>query len=141
MKLLLDCLNKLQYKPFQNMSCQICGFPTSKHFICECLTEEVEPVDDKTKESIYIFPRQLTKTESKEILDSVMPQVCVENVMNCYRRFSKNKQKETLGHSVFFVLHILTFGIEYAAKRYSDRTEFFISSKKLYNCSFASIKC
>ena len=50
------------------------------------------PVDDKTKESIYIFPRQLTKSESKEILDSAMPHVCVENVMNCYRRFSKNKQ-------------------------------------------------
>ena len=95
------------------------------------------PVDNKTKESIYIFSRQLMKTESREILDSVMPQVCVEKVMNCYRRFSKNNNNKTpRGFYIFCFAYSLHLALNDVAKRYSDRTEFFISSKKLYNCSF-----
>ena len=47
------------------------------------------------------------------------------------------KKKKTLGHSIFFCFaYSLHLALNDVAKRYSDRTEFFISSKKLYNYSF-----
>lgn len=41
-----------------------------------------------------------------------MPQLCVENIIA-----TEDPQKKILGHSIFFVLHLFTFGMNDVAKK------------------------
>lgn len=54
------------------------------------------------RQGMCIFRRRLTKTESKEKLNGVMPQVRAENAMDCH-----GASKKIPGHSIFFVVHLL----------------------------------
>lgn len=66
-------------------------------------TEGVVQEMTRQKKAYTYFQKTAYKTESKEKLNTARSQVCVENIMDCYRVSSK----KILGHSVFFVLHLL----------------------------------
>lgn len=48
-----------------------------------------------------------------------MPQLCVENIIATE---DPQKKKKILGHSIFFVLHLFTFGMNDVAKKKSVLT-------------------
>ena len=52
------------------------------------------------------------------------------------QKILKKKEKNPRAFYIFCFAYSLHLALNDVAKRYSDRTEFFISSKKLYNYSF-----